>query len=382
MRPYARLLALLAALGVIAGAVSGCGSSDTASTTPSRAAQGSTDADWGIAAVTQAGRTGPVTIRRCTAGGDPACTELDGAQGPIRQLALESNGQSVGPLFAGTFNGDVLRCDPNRPTSCDAIDKVPGITAIAASAQGADDAEPSVYLGTTVGYEGANGDIWRCPQKTAAGKCTNVGRPVPGDFVASMTITDGSVFAGLQDGRVLRCTTGAPTSACTTFATPGGGIMALDFFRDTIGVATDEGAVWRCPTDETAPVTCTKVASIEGARATAVALFGEDTYAGFALAEPDARGLLGAVLFCAGGSDCTPVELPAPGADPQPGDPSAAPVTALVAASDNNLWVGQGTIDSRRSEGAITKCPYEGTCTTQWSDGAAGVTAMTEVPAQ
>jgi hypothetical protein len=240
---------------------------------------------------------------RCTTGGDPACDALDGAMGPIRQLAMEDGG----PLFAGTFNGDVLRCDPNQPTSCDAIGKVPGITAIAAQARGADDAQPSVYLGTTVGYEGSNGDIWRCPQQGANAKCRNVGRPVPGDFVASLAITDGSVFAGLGDGRVLRCTTGAPTSTCTTVAQPGGGITALSMYRNTLGVATDAGVVWTCPTGAEGTVTCTKVTSMPGAKATAVEIYGETVFAGFALDEPDSGGLSGAVMECDAGSACAPV---------------------------------------------------------------------------
>jgi len=50
-RPFARVLALLAALGVIADAVSGCGSSGGGDTTQSRAAASGIDGDWGIAAV-------------------------------------------------------------------------------------------------------------------------------------------------------------------------------------------------------------------------------------------------------------------------------------------------------------------------------------------
>jgi len=380
MRLFPRLLALLVALGVVAGAISGCGSSGDGAETGTGASRSAAagEGGWGIAAVSQAGRYGAVDIMRCTTGGDPACDALDGAMGPIRQLAMEDGG----PLFAGTFNGDVLRCDPNQPTSCDAIGKVPGITAIAAQARGTDDAQPSVYLGTTVGYEGSNGDIWRCPQQGANAKCRNVGRPVPGDFVASLAITDGSVFAGLGDGRVLRCTTGAPTSTCTTFAQPGGGITALSMYRNTLGVATDAGVVWTCPTGAEGTVTCTKVTSMPGAKATAVEIYGETVFAGFALDEPDSGGLSGAVMECDAGSACAPVALPAPVADPQAGDPSAAPVTALVAASDDTLWVGQGTIESTRGQGAISKCPMDGTCATAWSDPTAGITAMVEVPSQ
>ena len=119
-----------------------------------------------------------------------------------------------------------------------------------------------------------------------------------------------------------------------------------------------------------------------GAVATAVQVYGQTVFAGFALDAPDERGLSGAVLACEDGSPCTPVELPAPVDDPQPGDPSAAPVTALAAVSDDTLWVGQGTIASARAEGAISKCPAARACTTAWSDPAAGITAMTEVPAQ
>lgn len=377
-RPFARLLALLAAIGVIAGAVSGCGSSGDAGTGTSRAAAGGSDADWGIAAVSQAGRTGAVNILRCTVGGSPACSTLDGARSPIGQLAM----QDGGPLFAGTFAGPILRCDPYQPTSCDAVGTVRGATAVAAEAAATDDATPSVYVGTTVGYEGADGDIWRCPQADPNGACEKVGTPNPGDFVASMAITGGDVYAGLSDGRILRCTTGGATSACTTFATPGGGITAISPFRTTLGVATDEGAVWTCPTGGTGTTTCTKVASMPNAVATAVQVYGQTVYAGFALDEPDARGLSGAVLACEDSSPCSPVELPAPVADPQEGDPSAAPVTALAAVSDDTLWVGQGTRTSRRSQGAISRCPGGRACTTAWSDPIAGITAMTEVPAQ
>ena len=376
-RPLARVLALLAALGVIAGAVSGCGSSGGEGT-PSRAASGGTDGAWGIAAVSQAGRRGAVDILRCTVGGSPACSRLDGAMSPIVQLAM----QDGGPLFAGTFDGPVLRCDPYQPTSCDAVGVVRGATAVAAEAGAADDPTPSVYVGTTVGYEGANGDIWRCPQDDPNATCTKVGTPSPGDFVASMAIIGGDVYAGLSDGRILQCTTGTATSTCTTFATPGGGIKALSPFRSTLGVATDEGVVWTCPTAGSSAATCTKVASMPGALATSVQVYGQTVYAGFALDQPDERGLSGAVLSCEDTSPCTPVELPAPVADPQEGDPSAAPVTALAAVSDNTLWVGQGTIASTRAEGAITKCVEGRACTTAWSNPAAGITAMTEVPPQ
>jgi len=378
MNRISRLLALLAVIGVIAAAVSGCGSSGGDSSTATRGAAGEADPAWGIAAVSQAGRYGAVNILRCTAGGDPSCSTLDGAMGPIRQMVMDDDG----PLFAGTFNGDVLTCDPYRPTSCDAIGKVPGITSIAASALGTDDGTPSVYLGTTVGYEGAKGDLWRCPQATANAKCRNVGRPRPGDFVASLAIMDRSVFAGLGDGRILKCTTGAPTSTCTTFATPGGAIQALDVFRDRLGVATDTGVVWTCTQGESGTGECTKVTSMPDARATAVALYGDTVFAGFALDNPDARGLSGAVVMCEQDAPCTPVALPAPVADPKEGDPSTAPVLALVAASDDNLWVGQGTADSFRGQGAISMCPYQGSCTTKWSDPDAGITAMTEVPSQ
>ena len=376
-RPLARVLALLAALGVIAGAVSGCGSSG-GEETQSRAASGGTDGGWGVAAVSQVGRGGAVDILRCTVGGSPACSRLDGAMSPITQLAM----QDGGPLFAGTFDGPVLRCDPNQPTSCDAVGVVRGATAVAAEASAAEDATPSVYVGTTVGYEGANGDIWRCPQDDPNATCRKVGTPAPGDFVASMAIISGSVYAGLSDGRILRCTTGATASRCSTFATPGGGIKALSPFRSTLGVATDEGVVWTCPTGASGAATCTKVASIPNAVATSVQVYGQTVYAGFALDQPDERGLSGAVLSCEDSSPCTPVELPAPVADPQEGDPSAAPVTALAAVSDNTLWVGQGTISSTRAEGAITKCLEGRACTTAWSDPGAGITAMTEVPPQ
>lgn len=377
-RPFARVLMLLAALGVIAGAVSGCGSSSNGDTTQSRAASGAADGDWGVVAVSQAGRAGAVDFLRCTVGGEPACSTFGGAMGAVGQLAM----QDGGPLFAAAFTGDVLRCDPYQPTSCDALGKVPGATAVAAEARAADDPTPSVYVGTTVGYEGANGDIWRCPQRDPNATCTKVADPAPGDFVASMAIISGSVYAGLSDGRVLRCTTGSATSECTTFAEPGGGIKAISPFRDILGVATDAGTVYTCPTGGTGIAECTKVASLPGATATAVQVYGETVYAGFALDTPDARGLSGAVLACENGSPCTPVELPAPVADPGEGDPSSAPVTSLVAVSDNTLWVGQGTITSRRSEGAISKCPEGRACTTAWSDPGAGITAMTELPPQ
>lgn len=160
------------------------------------------------------------------------------------------------------------------------------------------------------------------------------------------------------------------------------GIKAISPFRDILGGATDAGTAYTCPTGGTGVATCTKVASLPDAVATAVQVYGETVYAGFALDAPDARGLSGAVLACESGSPCTPVELPAPAADPGEGDPSAAPVTALVAAADNTLWVGQGTITSRRSVGAVSKCPVARACTTAWSDPIAGITAMTELPPQ
>lgn len=372
-----RLLAV-ALLGLAMVAAVGCGSSGGGDGTTSRGAAGSADGDWGIAAVSQAGRRGAVNILRCTVSGSPACSRLDGAMSPIGQVAM----QEGGPLFAATFDGPVLRCDPYQPASCDAVGTVRGATAVAAEAGAADDAAPAVYVGTTVGYEGAEGDIWRCPQDDPNASCTKVGTPAPGDFVASMAIIGGNVYAGLSDGRILRCATGAATSACTTFARPGGGIKALSPFRSTLGVATAAGAVWTCPTGGSGTPACTKVASMPGAVATAVQVYGQTVFAGFALDAPDERGLSGAVLACEDGSPCTPLELPAPVDDPQPGDPSAAPVTALAAVSDDTLWVGQGTIASARAEGAISKCPAARACTTAWSDPAAGITAMTEVPPQ
>jgi hypothetical protein len=382
MRPparlFARLLAVLTAIGVIGGALGGCGSSSSPDGTGTRAAAGDADGAWGVAAVSQAGRNGPVNIMRCTAGGDPACAVIDGARGPIRQLAMEDGG----PLFAGSFPGDILRCDPFQPTSCDAVGKVPGATAVAALARSTDDDVASVYVGTTVGYQGANGEIWRCPQRDPNGTCSIVARPTPPRFVASLAITGAGVFAGLDDGRILRCTTGAGTSTCTTFARLSGGITALSAFRSMLGVATDDGVALTCPTAGSDAGSCEEIASMPGARATAVEIYGETVYAGFALAQPDARGLSGAVMACEVGSACTPVELPAPVADPGEGDPSAAPVTALVAASDDTLWVGQGTIDPARAEGALSMCPMGGACVTKWSDPAAGITAMAELPAR
>jgi hypothetical protein len=376
-------LALFAAAGF---ALAGCGSSSDAGTT-SRAAAGADSGPVldGIVAAAQSGRAGKPDLLRCGAAGATTCDATNGAMGPVRSMQVDG-----GKLFVGVFTGDLLSCDPDRPVSCDGIGKIPGITSIAADAAVSKDATASVYVGTNGGFDGgSSGDIWRCPQVSAGttATCRNVGTPRPDAYVASMVLAKGTLYAGLDDGRILSCTTGGQSlSLCLTFANVSGGVLSLDSNGTTRVVAgTDAGAVLTCPLAGPSRGRCTTLTTVKGAQVRAVASSpGSNTvYAGLSLDAPDADGKVGSLLRC--DVSCTPIALPP--APPAPaGSPIAAAESAVTAVvpSSAGIWVGQGTVTPQRAQGVISLCPPDGSapCTVQWSDPMAGVTAMAGIPAQ
>ena len=374
-------LMLVATTGLIAA---GCGSSSDAGAT-TRAAAGVVGAPAldGIVAAAQSGRGGKPDLLRCGAAGSASCAANNGAMGPVRSMQV-----SDGKLLVGVFTGELLTCDPDRAVSCDAIGKIPGITAIAADAAAAKDATPSVYVGTNGGFDGgSSGDIWRCPQATAGGACRNVGTPRPNAYVASLVLAKGTLYAGLDDGRILSCTTGgASLSLCTTFARAGSGVLSVDSNGTTrVFAGTDAGAVLSCPLAGPSRGRCTTVTTVPGAQVRSVAaLPGANTvYAGLSLDAPDADGKVGRLLRC--DASCTPIALPAPPPAPadSPIEAAESAVTAVVP-SAAGIWVGQGTVTAQRAQGVISLCPADGStpCAVQWSDPQYGVTAMTGVPAQ
>lgn len=380
-----RALLPIAVLVLAAGGLTltGCGSSADSGTT-SRAAAGA-DAGPplnGIVAAAQQGRAGQPDLLRCGVAGATECTAENGAMGPVRTMQMDG-----GRLLVGVFNGDLLTCDPDRAVSCDAIAKIPGITAIAAKAAAARDAAPAVYVGTNGGMAGASdGDIWRCPQATANATCRNVGTPRPNDYVQSLVLARGILYAGQDDGRILSCTTGgASLSLCTTFAKAPAGVLAVATNgTTTIFAGTASGAVLSCPIAGPSRGKCTTLATVAGAQVRTVASSPGSTtaYAGLSLDEPDADGKVGRLLRCT--SSCTPIALPAPPPAPadSPIESAESAVTAIVPSADG-IWVGQGTVVPARGQGVISLCPADGAtaCEVKWSNPLAGITAMTGVPA-
>jgi len=212
------------------------------------------------------------------------CTQiLVGPFGGSLDNSIESIAASDGYLWIGQYDGSIYRCPSNLlwagsipsslPSECVELDnagnRYPASMVIA---------NGWLYVGL-VPTNSDVGIIWRC-DLTTPNACTNFDNPGytwTDTQVYALTVGAGYLWAGLQNGRLLRCDLNS-ASDCVVWNTAGHQVRAISYDNQgalAVGVVAQQsnnGVFWSCPT--ATPNSCTTVLSNRNVFSTAAGTLG------------------------------------------------------------------------------------------------------------